>query len=972
MTIDKIHKLFDLSPEQIPAKITKVCRLSVDEYKKHHKFRSGIAENLADDIFVLANEERVIDLDAYINTFNQALFDRSSEDIKFILSYAQIYFEKKYEIKIKKLGESTKLYDQMIKRTGRESGNTIKKILEGFQVEPLVDRLIDPDLADKPAEQHALLEELENLGPKQFAETYWTIKRRSAQEIATFMQQCLSDTPDLMSLKILLQTKTRLEIDVIISEYEEMFLFKEGSPQVNFKEWLLTKYEALNSSDIFEEILDGLNYKTIASRINWVFQNLDPLWIDFYQNQSESGLFSFPVFRSSSELSGIGLELQARPFILALTYYLEIDQFTAVKDILEKNFGLKLTEELYNLDWNDSACKSFFKLEKSLSLFTALAKEQATITLKDYLSCVLHLKPDVSKLDYDPAYARILAGLIPLYLLDHEQIDAFRPVFKILANKSLEELLEEQIEKIFPGEIPDTIRNLSTCLANGLQHQVAEHVPSNFFKASKTNSKKRESLAKLNAILANPGTADTMATNIAEQLYKFSPKQLSNLVEDFHRQYKVNILAKIKQLLSPSDALLINKLIGGFNPRLIAQELPEANNYYKLLNYDPVEIALIDRELSLISGNNLLSFLEAKLTESEHPALTLAPAFFPLISQYKQRLVDQENWDESESKHFFETFRDQKLQLDAMELAYDILFTSWETGLEYSSGTWRTTLQSQTCSDTIAPDLLVETISLSEELPIKLISDIHELVASEKYPKDYRFKLNDLLRVHKEKLPIIKMLFLLFDRNKSLREYIYDFPELNRDENFTLLLLDGHDAEKLAGLINQQVEKLEGPKLAKAVWKLLDPSTSEYIPKAVNWRGEMFHQVRIRYEENYGKDLVSSLLLKGVPYQGNKGAGSITKLLYGKMASKAVAVYKLLNAGDQKTIDKALLKRITTFKPSQIERIKHMYQAYFNQDLLTDLRSKASDPALLKLIEKTIEDADHWEEAKLAEKLGTN
>ena len=975
MSSEKIlEKIREILTENCTKEYTRpitVNRLKPKDFERHQQDRIKAAEELADHIYNLSNLERVIAPEAYKSVFQRNLAGRTSEDNQFILKHAQKYFREHFGETIKKNGESPELIEQIVKRTGINTRADFEAVIAGFNAPSLAQAFYKIDINEEK-QLIAFKSSLERLNPEQLMELQAEIKIIPIREIAEVAMRYLDpNKADLQSLQLLLQTKSPVEIEKVVKVIEETYILKEGQEPTSMQKWLEKNF-AGSELRIIKRILEGLSLEKTADDIAWIFLNANYLWIDFAGLQTQKlGKLVLHVEHNQPQTFNIKQELHLRPFIHSIIYFLNNDQFEELNDIFTAKFNYRLHKILY-FETNDSPLTSYLKLEKALSELGNLDPLQ--VCFSDYRRTFYSLTKQDFSFDNNQIYNLVLARLLFIYNLPTKALSALNETCQANTKLPLYEAIRKRITNL---DVKNNFDNLIQLLASGLGQKpvyldLNEHIDQILAKHSLPIRLKyladveKRLIGQIDNFSITP---EEKAVLIINELQKLNHQQLIDIDQLFYYKNESSLLLKIKPLLSPAACLKIKVILAGFNPKEEAKNLIAKYSWQNLIYLSPLEIALLDTELKKSHQTNLLDFLEKQSHEELPQEVILAPAFYPLVSQFKQKILEPKAWGKLETDYVLNHFTSAPTRLKALEIAYDFIFNYLESSEEATYGSWRNSFIIQAQLNNLEKGDYTKLISLAEDIPITLIPEIFNLTIESPRMIEELHQLDLIMRTHRRNLKIIKMLYLIYDGELSLRERIYKFKVLPRDENLSLLLLDGYDPEKLA---KEMIAEFKAPNKLSVnhIYEKLNPESSTLIPVKENWKHEMYHQLRIRYEIFSGRKLVSDILKLVKNQEELPIVRKICDLLYGEMSTKCFAIHQALQS---KNADpKLIVKKLEHFKPSQVEQMDHLYYSYFGLSLLQKLVDFFPDDNDDRFAEALFKKSQEWEEEKLKLKLEQN
>lgn len=926
--IDKIS----LAQQKSTIRKKPVVRLSVKLYKEHQNRRIEKAKKIADKIYLLSNIDRVIDPIAYIQTIESETLNEISEDNQFILDFAKNYFKKTYELDLKKKGESPELIDQILKRTGKSTKEKFEKVLSGFNVHSLCERIWSGELTN---DNSALYNELDSLTNFQMNELLSEFKILPSRKLARFFYKCINSNPvDINSIKLIFQNKSHSEILEVIEVFEEEFLFKEGQEQVLFKGWLKSKLSTSDFEEIYE-ILSGINLDKIAIEISKIFDNPN-----FYLNNLANILSSKfgdiyntdCFFENQNEL-----ELSIKPFINSLIYFLSKQDFLDLQKILIDKYNIQLTEKIYSFFWNRSLIDVVFNFEKSIANYDIHNKN---VTLFDYESSITHKIIDNS-------YKTLLTHLFPLLSISPYNKFYFNKLYSGLIGKEFLETVNNFYTTINIGK-KSNLDNLIEIIINGyvninFNNNLQDFAESNIL----TDKAKSTHFEEFNKLLNTTKSIEESTKNILTFLSKLTKNDLLDLIM-FYPIDNQSFLDVLTKKTSPSLIVKLKILLNGFIANEIVEKIDSSSN---LFQYSPIEIALLNKEYQKTKNLDLISLFDNFISK--------IPLYFNKSIELKNSIVNEKCLNSNEINDFINYYKDDFYQARFIELAYNYLFSSREFCNETTCGELKLAVQIQKNNNFLTKEDCIKILSILNLLPVNLIFEIYELANK----KDKNFEtakiLHSIFRKHQEQLNNIKTLYYILDQEKTLRQRIYDFKLIPTDSSLTLLLLDGFDPEKIIYQIQDFVEKYSGEELGEKICSLLDEENLKIIPTDKNWKGEFYHQIRIRHKLITGNELIELLKSKKVPSKGN-GLNLLCYLFYGEMSKQAIDIRKIIKKSENPENDLYVIFK--NLKLAELERAIDMYENYYTANIEDNILSIQNDKKLNSELLKLAKAAKQWED----------
>ena len=907
-----------------------VVRLSIKLYKEHQSKRIDKAKKLADKIYKLSNIDRIIDSQAYIQAIEIETLNEISEDNQFILQYAKDYFKTTYELDLKKKGESPELIDQILKRTGKATKEKFEEVLRGFDVHALCEKIWSGDLNNNPS----LVEELLSLNDFQINQLLIEFKILPARKLARFFYKCINSNPlDIDSIRLIFQNKNEAEISNIIEVLEEEFLFKEGQEQVLFRGWLKSKLTQIQFEEI-NRLLLGLNLDELADRISKIFINpnlyleklakiLSTRFGDIYNTNY--------YYNNPREL-----ELIIAPFTNSLIYYLPKEEFLNLKKILYEKHEIEISDELYTFFWNKSLTDTIFNFEKSIANYNANNQD---VSLFEYLKAVTGISND----DY---YQNVLTHLFPLLAISPYNKFHIEKLYLSLIGKNLFDTISNFSNSVKNKR--DNLTNLIEIISNGYANINLNLELQDFLKSNDLITNKHSNLVdEFNKFLNSTKSISESSDNILSFLSKLSQDQLLGLIMLYPMDNQ-SFLDVLSKKTSPSLLIKLKNILNGFKPKDLINKLDGSSS---LFNFSPLEVALLSKEYQQSKNLDLGSLFEKNISK--------IPLYYHNSIHLKNSIINQKCFETKEISDFISKYKEDFYQANFIELAYNHLFSTRELCHESSFGNLRFALQIQKNYNFLTIEDCIKIMSILDFLPINLIFDIYKLANNKEKDLETAKILHGIFRQYQDKLENIETLYYILDREKSLRQRIYDFSLIPTDSSLTLLLLDGYDPEKIIYQIRDYVSKYSGEELGEKICSLLDETNLKIIPTDKNWKGEFYHQVRIRYKLITGDELVELLKSKKVPTKG-LGLNLLCYLFYGEMSKQAIDFRKIIKKSENAENDLYAIFR--NLKLAELERAIDMYENYYTAIIEDEIASIKRDEKINAALLKKAKDAKQWED----------
>jgi hypothetical protein len=949
--------------------------LSNEELESIDENRREQGKLLAQKIYDLTNVKREKHLIKYIEVVHQTVLHLPSADNQAILETAKEYFLDTYGGILRGKGQSPSMFDQIIHRTGRETRIDVAKLLQGFDVALISREIWDLALA-KDLETHkkilAYMQDLTNEQVRELREYYNTMPARLlAEMIHTALNQ--KDTAGKLQankeeLVYILQGRSAEECQKIEYQFNQNYHFlRYGDVEHELREQIVEKLP--EDQHELLTLLDGFNPNLIADNIIAILNNCAEVGEGNTNCQTLHPDFA-GKFRSNPESAELWVkEIRARDAIDDAIYYLTMEQFEEVLNILKSEYSVELTPYLYSCTKKKNArdvalnlYKAFFQTDQCIfhTRHDDYLNEQDLYQVKDEFRLSSNkelrdiIKQRAIEIRAQDCLIKVKQALTALECLNPEDTYDVRLSFIATTGIELIDFVEAGILDICRGEVPENVKlYVSSRLVGIPRINISADLFDLFPNAKKrveqayllerNHEKKAEALERarrVQRIILRNQPEEEKVQAITSILKECSIIEC-HLIEKSYLEInedKKPLIRQMQEIFSPENIQIIEAQLCGFDPDAIAQGLQfEPRNLLYMLQEPIKHCELLSASYRKIFAEELFTACETWFAGEEKQKVHAWSATLAVESQsLKQLLSLTEPFKDQDLRELLNLVRRDYSTLLALEASYNRYFSRFRFCFERFSGTLMQRLRILATQEIIPRPYFAKSVLLIEGLEENTAEQLYMLLDPASISEQEIRDVHSILRRDLEKMVTVKKTFNSLDKDNTLRDTIHNLAIPLQHKNKTLLLLDGYDPDLIAQecyeLIKTKSEEDLGIELC---FILNEKSNSRNIPVHSNWTQEMRHQIRVAYEEISGNKLITDLFKRNVPLKG-QGIHAVAYMLYGDAAKVAVdlaALIKLLlenqNSPDLSALK--ICKKLEDLVPAMRERTIDMYEAYFSR-----------------------------------------
>jgi hypothetical protein len=948
----------------------------------------GIA--LADQIYDLSENQRVTDLDPYVLTINSLVLPLPSKQNQAILDSMRSYFSEKLGPLLIEKGRSPLVEDEIIHRTGRDNRSLIEFILDGYDVQQSIWEIWYADVERSKASlargseaedtfRNALSKVLYPLTNEQLREFRFEYNRIPSILVARALHNALyrvdvegRSYPDLETVRYTLVGRTSNQIKQIEYHYKCEFHYETSGK--NFPP-LREGISSLFVGDVLEDLLhlmDGFRAIDSARQIRAMLANCVEEEEDLNPITQLHPDFSGRFRRDYATYPLWERELRCRNAIDRETFSLSLSQFHEVCSILKERYNISLTPLLYraNFAYNPrqialNLYKAFFNVDARVDrkkddeylsdeqLYKV--RDEFRLSSSKELSSII--RTHAQEIKAQDSYSRVSLALSPLNHLNSSQIISVRQQFFAIVGMPLDEFVESSVREICRGEIPHYVDTLVQQRLSGiLRHDLSADIFDFFYTQNQRLAANKESARLIRAQRRAKDYCQQLEQAIRESnrsgeyeslldfLREKSHQELLEM-EKFYLGNETKSVPLIRQLEQsvPSDIFVdVECLFAGFNTMHLAHKIKEDLKYLSALVNASSDVVLCTLgHYTELHGEDLVENVHMSYSEKRFApirALALSLLYTPDACSLKSILSETSPLTQEHLDEFIQHLAKSRLGLLSLETSYNRHFARFETCLEKHFGTLLHRLRLLGTKKILPRTYFSEAVLLLEGLQPSITAELNECLKDANPSQSSLSRIQSILEANKLDLKTIQQSYNALDPNHTLRESIQSLAIPLNIKNKTLLFLDGYNPDTVAEELFELVGKERGEILGEKVLQLLaspseDPN-NDRIPSNTNWITEMYHHIRVSYEEHYGKKLLTELLKANVPKKG-KGINAIAFKLYGEIAMKVIDLQRSLDLHLQSDSEKqqelelevtVILKKLP---PALRERLLDMHQAYF-------------------------------------------
>lgn len=584
---------------------TNVIHHTPEEYAEIDARREKLGRGLADKLYELTNVTRETNLTTYIETINDVVLETESEENQAILAIARSYFVEAYGAKIRSLGHSPLVLDQIVHRTGRETRDIVAQTLQGFDV-----KLISAQIREKArtfsndtAKATArLMYDLTHQQVRELRETYTTLP---GKEIAALLYHSLTRTdlkgkpfPDADTIRYILLYRSSQEVAQIECQYNEVYHFdRTQNSELCLREQIRANFSPEQASELLN-LLEGFQPAIFADSIYELISNYSILTegLEYPTNLHNdfAGLFrhknrNIPIWQK---------EIAARTAIENVISDLSCHQFKQVCDVLRQRYDIQLTPELYPsvrefnprdiaLDLYQSCLSSDPRAEfrRSEQYLTEKelheVKDEFRLSRDNELSEIIRAKADEKK--SLESLAKCAQALVPISFLTPEQLRLVSFAFKQVTGTAMAGFVKDTVAEICRNEIPKYVDDFVFLILTATGRQKLDTdifaIFSNKDKreqeatAEKSRQKMIAQIPAITSILEQENEA--VGSSLFHLLSQYPLADLHTLEKLFveKKDSSVPFLKSIEISFSAEDILTLELLFKGINVDTLIDEI---------------------------------------------------------------------------------------------------------------------------------------------------------------------------------------------------------------------------------------------------------------------------------------------------------------------------------------------------------------------------------------------------------------
>lgn len=924
------------------------------EWEKKVANLKVIAETFAQQLHILTQVERVSDLETYYNEVHGVLDPLSSADHLFVLENTQKFFIERYGEEIRRSGTSTDIRDQVTHRVGKENKNIIFELFAGFNVHKLTaenyHRIYNDDynLFVETLKKTLLPNQLEEY--EEYRQRYPKIL--IAKALINNLGLLNDSQINMQATKLLLRTRDSNEIQEILIE-AEILLKKVPYESLDIRRELKSKLSSVEEEQL-NHYLEGVNIPSLAESILNLFRNPESTIEELNEVPSIHADLKGLFLKAASKQSGLKIELELYPKISKILFVYSEDIRKAVIRFLEEQFGLALTEELYELNHHFSPMRvatTIKKLADSAPPRAYHTRDESYLSEEDIkeikdlyrkgvsnnLEVLASLKAKQVKQEMS---SKIIERIIsPLLILDDSEIYQVTKAFLILTGNNLADYLYTKESFISRNDSSPQAREVINVVISGLAtfnfHEKQVITPAVF-------DDKIKDIA--NIIFQKDSIAlNDRGEKLTAVISGLPYNQLLHLMEYYQKSFNLPLLDNLESDLSIKLLIEIKTQILGLNYQSIVEDLKNPRYLCELNRIHPNEAILVNA----IAKDILDSYAQIK-------DLPLVQIFLHLlvsrikVARIRRYLTSKGTLSDEDSINLLGLFVNETSS-SYLKFSYNHWYTDRTLSFEFNNGTLVQSLKLAANNNVISRPLFVRIILVLEGLSTELIENIHMILTHLDINNIKEFQA--ILVEYKEHLPLIKRLYNVLDQGNTLRDRIYDSSLDLTSKNKLLLILDGYNpdlvAEEIQSMLSAYSEKELGEKVVRILTTQTEDPNNLRIPKSKNWTSEMYHQIRLSFKNLFGSDLLIELKKKNVPIVG-LGINWIAYRLYGEVSKNVLEFEKRLKVSDSDTmLNAAVADLLEPLVPLLRERFVNMYASYFGVDFLEQIKNKTDNPVAI-------------------------
>lgn len=946
---------------------------TADELEKIDSSRRKKGMQLANQVYELTNVVRESKLSIYIETVHKFILETSSEENQAILETAKQFFLDNYSNQLKGKGQSPKMIDQIVHRTGRDTRLTVAKLLQGFDVELIANEIWELSFNKDPNAHKKVLSYMQDLTQAQVRELRVVYNSMPAKKLAYEIHKALEQKdllgqrkPNKEAIIYLLKGRSVKEVKQIECHFNEIYHFNRyGEKEQTLREQIISAFPE-EHAEIFI-FLDGFSEEYFAHRIYEQILNCAEAGEGNTNCESLHPDFAGKFRADPSEAKIWIKELRARDAIGDIVYYFSKEQFIKVNNKLLDLYQFKITPELYTshieIDERDIALKlykAFFHVEKCIhyTRYDDYLSEQDLYHVKDEFRLSNNkdlrdiIKYRALEVRANDCMQRVAKLLTPLEFLGPDKLNDVYLSFRATTGVDLFEFVKAGILDTCREDVPTYVEELVFNRLSGISRikldvDLFSLFPSAEKRIEQAFLLERNSEAKAKAIERARSIADILNRNIEEEEKVRGISKIVNACSEIEshlleKKYldlndkKLPLIREIQSKFSPEKSLYLEALMSGFDPEKMAEII--YSNPKELLNLKHIKSDYIDLLLRIFERKYNLSlrkFILKKLSDSEESQVhALSIIYKPEAKILKQLLATNEKLEKEQLEQLLVHLRKKEQDLLAFESSYNSNFSRFRLCYEKFFGTLMQRLRVLATHEIIPRPYFAKATLLMEELDEQISESLFTNLQIASESKESLTLVQNLLRRNSKKLITIRKSYNALDKDNTLRDAISALNIRLHEINKSLLMLDGFDPISVAETIITLIKNKSGEELGKAIcYQLSEKTNPKCIPKHTNWIQEMRHQIRVAFEDLTQKKLVAVLFSKDVPLKG-QGIHAIAYALYGNASKSAINLATtvkeiIVHEGANTTYVQELIKKLECDVPGMRERALDMYNAYF-------------------------------------------
>ena len=865
--IGGVQKLAELAqdiapPPQVPP------RLRPEEFHAREALHQELAEALAHQIYQLAQQQRVGDVDLYLSAINVVVGDKTPKEARDILEKANTFFTEHYYTLIRDRGERPEISHQIIKRVGHERAETITRIAEGLDIEQAARDLwelyygADNDREAQITEALLTLTELQMaavreefllLPFKHLAQQAHAILNPKEQEVQPAgrrsiggnevgrkkKQEALRVSDDSRALNYLFLGRSVREMELIKRFYCDFGRLEQDENEIGLFAHIQNRFKPIQI-DRLGSLLDGwspqqeaielhaiLYPSTLRSGIEDAYSDpLDPAERDYTQ-----GLGAYLRKFSKSRMwrgkdSVHHRTLNAFDVIAERVAALSPERFLATNQALYDSYGYELDPLLF---------PSLAIVEPRLVAQVIAERMDCTSGLLEALAPLLY-SPPKTVLAVQQAYEVVFGRKL------RDDLNAAFPDEKPTHDGHkrsviLERYLDGQ------GRVPVHV----DILARYRGDEPASSVWDYSYKSTETDEQDAMACAQL---LDYEGAVGDQDKPIYEFLSGKDVDALHRMERAFYdlTEPPMALRDALANCLANDTFSNVDLLFAGIDlPETVAHLYSQPTAISELASLPPSLISAINQGFQKTHFVSLSDFLLEQFSHSNAEDLlleNLSVALLPEIYAGRKCLREASRMMQDEIDPIRAQVSSSLLRALGFERGFDMVFPRLRVHIKRAAArgaiTPPTFAELMLYLEGIEPDVNARLLQYFDAVDIDMVIE--------------------LLRTFQHGQSTIEQTFDLLNPESPLRRSIKEMKVDLEPINEVLLHLDGYSAKDVADELHSFVEALPTEELGEALLRVFEPSTKQRpnprIPEDVNWMDEMNYQILLAYHRQYDEDLM--------------------------------------------------------------------------------------------------------------------